>query len=72
MDKDILHYYDATVIGYTALVNPDMAEVNPSTIIPETFQQYIKVLGKKLADRLPNYKPYNHVIDLKQGKQLPW
>jgi hypothetical protein len=49
-----------------------MAEVDPTTIIPERFQQYIKVLGKELANKLPDYKPYNHVIDLKDGKQLLW
>jgi hypothetical protein len=71
MDKDILYYYNAAVISYVALVNPDMAEVDPTTIIAEKFQQYVKVLGKELADKLPDYKPYDHVIDLKDGEQLP-
>jgi hypothetical protein len=65
MDKDILHHYDATVIGYVASVNPDLAKVNPTTIIPETFQQYVKVLGKELTDKLPDYKCYDHAIDLR-------
>jgi hypothetical protein len=72
MDKDILHYYDAIVIGYVTSVNPDLAEVDPITIVPETFQQYVKVLGKELADKLPDHKPYNHAIDLKDGEQPPW
>jgi hypothetical protein len=72
MDKDILHYYDATVIGYVASVNPDLAEVDPMTIVPEKVQQYVKVLGKELADKLPDHKPYDHAIDLKDGEQLPW
>jgi hypothetical protein len=72
MDKDILHHYDATVIGYIASVNPDLAKVDPTTIILETFQQYIKVLGKELIDKLPNHKPYDYAIDLKDGEQPPW
>jgi hypothetical protein len=72
MDKDILHYYDVTVISYVTSVNPDMAEVDPATIIPENFQQYIKVSGKELADELPDHKPYDHAIDLKDSKQPPW
>jgi hypothetical protein len=72
MDKDILHHYDAIVIGYVASVNPDTAEVDPTTIIQEKFQQYIKVLGKELADKLPDDKPYDHAIDLKDGEQPPW
>jgi hypothetical protein len=46
MDKDILHHYDATVIGYIASVNPDLAEVDPVTIVAEKFQQFVKVLGR--------------------------
>jgi hypothetical protein len=72
MDRDILHHYDATVISYVASVNPDPAEVDPTTIIQETFQQYVKVLGKELTDKLPDHKPYDHAIDLKDGKQPPW
>jgi hypothetical protein len=72
MDKDILYHYDATVISYIASVNPDPAEVDPTTIILEEFQQYIKVLGKELTDKLLNHKPYDDTIDLKDGKQPPW
>jgi hypothetical protein len=72
MDKDILYHYDATVIGYITSVNPDLAEVDPTTIIPEMFKQYVKVLGQELADKLPNHKPYDHAIDLKDGEQPPW
>jgi hypothetical protein len=72
IDKDILHHYDAIVIGYVTSVNPDPAEVDPTTIVPEKFKQYVKVLGKELADKLPDHKPYNHAIDLKDGEQLPW
>jgi hypothetical protein len=61
-----------TVIGYIASVNPNMAKVDPTTIIPENFQQDIKVLGKELTDKLPDHKPYDHAIDLKKGEQLLW
>jgi hypothetical protein len=72
MDKEILHHYDATVIGYVASITKDTAEVDPATIIPEKFQQYCKVLGKELADKLPDHKPYDYAIDLKPGKQPLW
>jgi hypothetical protein len=72
MDKDILNHNNATVIGYITSVNPDLAKVDPSTIILEKFQQYIKVLGKELADKLSDYKPYNYAIDLQDSEQLPW
>jgi hypothetical protein len=72
IDKDILYHYNTIVIGYIASVNPDPANINPTTIILDKFQQYIKVLGKELTDKLPNHKPYDHAIDLKDGEQLPW
>jgi hypothetical protein len=68
MDKEILHNYDATVIGYVTSVNTDTAEVDPATIIPEKFQQYCMVLGKELADKLPDQKTYDNAIDLKDGE----
>jgi hypothetical protein len=72
LDKDILDHYNATVISYVASITKDIAEVDPATIIPEKFQQCYKVLGKELADQLPDHKPYDHAIDLKPGEQLPW
>jgi hypothetical protein len=60
------------VIGYIASITTDTAEVNPTTIIPQKFQQYCKVVGKELADKLPDHKPYDHAIDLKEGEQPPW
>jgi hypothetical protein len=68
MDKDILHHYDATVISYVTSGNTDPAEVNPMTIVLEKLKPYVKVLGKELADKLPDHKLYDHAIDLKDGE----
>jgi hypothetical protein len=72
LDQEVLHNYHTTVIGYVTSITIDIAEVDPTTIIPEKFQQYCKVLGKELTDKLPDHKPYDHVIDLKEGEQPPW
>jgi hypothetical protein len=72
LDWEILHNYDATVIGYVASITKDMAEVDPTTIIPEKCQQYYNVLGKESADKLPDHKPYDHTMDLKPGEQPLW
>jgi hypothetical protein len=72
LDQEILHNYDATIIGYVTSITQDIAEVNPATIIPTKFQQYCKVLGKELADKLLDHKPYDWTIDLKTGEQPPW
>jgi hypothetical protein len=44
----------------------------PQPSYQKQFQQYVKVLGKELADKLPDHKPYDHAIDLKDGEQPPW
>jgi hypothetical protein len=68
LDREVLHNYNTTVIGYVASITTDTAEVDPATIILQKFQQYCKVLGKELADKLPDHKPYDHAIDLKEGE----
>jgi hypothetical protein len=72
LDKEILHNYDATIIGYIASITKDTDEIDPATIIPGKCQQYCKVLGKELADKLPDHKQYDNAIDLKPGEQPPW
>jgi hypothetical protein len=72
LDREVLHKYDAMVIGYVASITSDTAEVDPTTIIPQRFQQYCKVLGKELVDKLPDHKPYDHAIDIKEGEQPLW
>jgi hypothetical protein len=72
LDREVLHNYDAMVIGYVASITTDTAEVNPTTIILEKFKQYCKALGKELADKLLDHKPYDHAIDLKEDEQPPW
>jgi hypothetical protein len=49
-----------------------MPQVPTATIIPEKLKQYVNVLGKELADKLPDHKPYDHAVDLKDGEQPPW
>jgi short-subunit dehydrogenase len=56
LDQEIVYNYNATVISYVASITTDTAQVDPATIIPEKSQQYCKVLGKELADELPDHK----------------
>lgn len=34
-------------------------------MIPLEYRQYAKVFSKVVSERLPEHKPYNHLIDLK-------
>jgi hypothetical protein len=39
LDQEILHNYNATMIGYVASITKNMADIDPMTIIPEKVQQ---------------------------------
>jgi hypothetical protein len=40
--------------------------------VPEKFRKWINIMTKEAADRLPEYKPYDYAIDLKEGETPPW
>ena len=40
--------------------------------VPEKYQEYIPIMSKEAADRLPDHKPWDHTIDLMEGKTPSW
>jgi len=36
------------------------------------FRQYLGIIGKEAADALPEHRPYDHKINLKEGETAPW
>ena len=45
--------------------------VNPATILPSQYHNYLNIFFKKEADILPLYQAYNHAIHFKEGAQPP-
>jgi hypothetical protein len=41
-------------------------------LVPQKFRQFISIISKEAADQLPDYKPYDYAIELKEGEQPPW
>jgi hypothetical protein len=39
--------------------------------VPEKFRKWINIMTKEAADKLPEYKPYDHTINLKEGETPP-
>jgi len=58
----------AGIIGYVAAVQTK----DPLEAVPAEFQQYLDVMGSKLADALPEHWPYDCKIELKEGSTAPW
>jgi len=36
------------------------------------FRQYLGIMGKEAADALPQHRPYDCKINLREGKTAPW
>jgi len=55
------------VIGHVSAVNDDYLE-----IVPMEFREYVWIMGKEAADRIPEHRPYDCKIELKEGAMAPW
>ena len=45
--------------------------VDPATLLPERYQEYLHAFSKKEANTLPKHGPQDHAIHLKEGAQAP-
>ena len=45
--------------------------VDPATLLPERYQEYLHAFLKKEANTLPKHGPQDHTIHLKEGAQAP-
>ena len=66
-DDSVLTDEDARVIGHVSAVTDD-----PISNVPMEFRQYLGIMGKEAADALPEHRPYDCKIDLKEGITAPW
>lgn len=40
--------------------------------VPERFREFLPIMSKQAAQRLPDHQPWDHSIDLMEGKNPPW
>jgi len=45
--------------------------VDPATILPSRYSEFLDVFSKKDADTLPSHRAHDHAIHLKEGAQPP-
>jgi len=57
----------ARLLGHIAA-----ASDNPLDKVPGEFQQFLGIMGKEVADTLPEHRTYDCKIDLKEGTTAPW
>jgi len=67
-DEKVAHDPNAQVIGYISAVTTDDALAG----VPGEFRPYLGIMDKKAADALPQHRPYDCKIELKEGSTAPW
>jgi len=67
-DKEVAHDPNARVIGHISAVTTDDALAS----VPGEFRPYLGIMSKEAADALPQHRPYDCKIELKEGSTAPW
>ena len=61
----------AQFFGYiSAMVMPTTED--PLKTVPEEFRRFLSIMGKEVADALPQHTVYDMKIDLKEVTTAPW
>ena len=67
-DETVCYDDNAHCIGYVSAVTQE----DPRDRVPPEFRQYINVMGKEIADTLPEHQPYECKTELKEGRTTSW
>jgi len=68
-DESVARDPAAAVIGYVATVTTSN---DPLSEVPPEFREFLGIMSKEAADALPEHRPYDCKIDLKEGETVPW
>jgi len=66
-DESVVTDPKAQTIGYVGTVSED-----PLGNVPLKFRQYLGIMSQEAAERLPEHRPYDCKIDLREGATAPW
>ena len=69
LDETIISHPEVRTIGYVSTVSEvgdQMAKVS------DEFRDYLAIMGKEVAEALPEHRSYDCKIDLKPGTTAPW
>lgn len=45
---------------------------DPKTKVPQEYHQHLEVFSRKASDQLPGHRPYDHKIEVEEGKTPPF
>jgi hypothetical protein len=69
MDSNILDHLVAMVIGS---ISTKEDNIDPISLVPAKFRKWVHIMTKEAAATLPEHKPYDHAIDIKDCETPPW
>jgi hypothetical protein len=69
LDEEVATNEQARIIGYISAVSSDE---DPIQLVPTPFREFLGIMGKEAAERLPDHRQYDCKIDLKEGESPPW
>jgi hypothetical protein len=72
IDKRILTHPEASIIGHISMATTKNELSEALEQVLEKFRKWINIITKEAADRLPEHKPYDYAIDIKEGETPPW
>jgi hypothetical protein len=72
VNKRVLSHPEALIIGHISMATTKEELLDVLELVPKEFRKWINIMTKEAADRLPEYKPYDYAIDLKEGETPPW
>ena len=69
MEKEL--HLSATITPEELEAYQQSKNVDPATLLPEWYQEYLHAFSKKRADTLSKHGPQDHTIHLKEDAQAP-
>jgi hypothetical protein len=72
VEKRVLSHLEASIIGHISMATTKEELSDTLELVAKKFRKWINIMTEEAADRLPEHKPYDHAIDLKEGETPPW
>jgi hypothetical protein len=72
VDIRVLSQPEASIIGHISTATTKEELLDILELVPKKFRKWINIITKEAADRLPEHKPYDNAINLKEGETPTW
>jgi transposase InsO family protein len=71
-DPSVLEDPQAMIVGFIGTIASQTELDDAIARVPAKYRQFTDIMTTEAASKLPDHKPYDHAIDLKDGETPPW